>query len=73
MLWLFPKPPAPARLLRALVCGSYTVNRNGGPLVLQLRVSIGVAEFAPGDTTTLLLDRADAAMYAGKGEARRRA
>jgi diguanylate cyclase (GGDEF)-like protein len=48
-------------------CGSYTINRDCGPLVLMIRASIGLAEFAAPDSITQLLHRADAAMYDSKG------
>jgi len=59
------------------VCGSYTVERDRGPLVLRVRASVGLVEFRAPETMTQLLDRADAAMYANKpvgsnGDARRR-
>ncbi len=48
-------------------CGSYTIKRDCGPLVLMIRASIGLAEFAPPDSIIQLLHRADAAMYDSKG------
>jgi diguanylate cyclase (GGDEF)-like protein len=53
------------------VCGSYTVNREAHPLVLRIRASIGLAEFAAAETMNQLIDRADSAMYGNKPEARR--
>lgn len=48
------------------VCGTYTVNRDCGPLMLTIRASIGLSEFAASDSMTQLLHRADAAMYESK-------
>jgi len=52
--------------VRKWVCGSYSITRESGTLKLPVLASIGLAEFAPGETMKQLLQRADAAMYANK-------
>ncbi|KAA6465086.1 GGDEF domain-containing protein [Acidobacteria bacterium AB60] len=59
--------------VREWVCGAYTIQRKGGPVVLRMGATIGLAAFTRRETMTQLIDRADAAMYAGKSEARRKA
>jgi diguanylate cyclase (GGDEF)-like protein len=52
------------------VCGNYTVQTSSGPVKLSLNVSIGVAEYAPGESLKELVARADDAMYEHKGISR---
>ncbi len=56
--------------LEAWVCGSYTVTGNGGPIVLRVDASFGLAERQPEETMKELIDRADAEMYQHKAEFR---
>jgi diguanylate cyclase (GGDEF)-like protein len=52
------------------VCGSYTVQGSTGAARLTLDISVGVAEYNPGEPVKELLARADSAMYEQKGIAR---
>ncbi|MDR3773502.1 MAG: GGDEF domain-containing protein [Terracidiphilus sp.] len=52
--------------LSAWVCQDYAVKTRTGPMKLNVNASIGLAEFAPGETMKDLLARADAAMYERK-------
>ncbi len=49
------------------VCGSYTVKGSTGVTKLSLNISIGLAEYKPGELIKELLARADDAMYEHKG------
>jgi diguanylate cyclase (GGDEF)-like protein len=53
--------------LRNWVCGSYTVEGSAGATKLNLNISIGLAEYQPGEPLKELLARADDAMYEHKG------
>jgi diguanylate cyclase (GGDEF)-like protein len=57
--------------LRNWVCGSYTVQGSSGATKLSLNISIGLAEYQPGEPVKELLTRADDAMYEHKGIARK--
>jgi diguanylate cyclase (GGDEF)-like protein len=48
------------------VCGRYKVQGGSGAKNLNIRASIGLAEYIPGETMKAILDRADAAMYRNK-------
>lgn len=65
-----PQATAQVERVGKWVCGSYVVQGMGGPLKLSLSASIGLAEYRPRDTAKELLDRADAAMYRRKTQAR---
>jgi diguanylate cyclase (GGDEF)-like protein len=56
--------------LRDWVCGNYQVSGKSGPVSLQIKASIGVAEHVPPETMNQLLARADAAMYEVKAVSR---
>jgi diguanylate cyclase (GGDEF)-like protein len=56
--------------MREWFCGNYTVTGNRGSWKIRVEVSIGVAEFQPGETMKQLVDRADADMYKQKVHAR---
>ncbi len=56
--------------LRQWVCGDYTVAGKTGAIRLRLDASIGLAEYAPGESMKALVARADAAMYACKANGR---
>jgi diguanylate cyclase len=58
--------------LRDWVCGNYQVNGKSGPVSLQIKASIGVAEHVPPETMNQLLARADAAMYEVKAASRKK-
>jgi diguanylate cyclase (GGDEF)-like protein len=67
-----PHAQAQVDRVRQWVCGSYSLSRQNGPLKLLVRASIGLAEFAPGESIKQLLERADAGMYADKMSAPKR-
>lgn len=52
--------------LRNWVCGNYTVQGSAGATKLTLNISIGTAEYRPGESIKELLARADGAMYEQK-------
>lgn len=52
--------------LRNWVCGNYTVQGRAGSQKIRVDASIGLAEYLPGETAKMLLDRADAEMYLRK-------
>jgi len=52
--------------LRVWVCGDYQLKQSWGGMKLSVAASIGLAEFAAGETMKDLLARADASMYAQK-------
>lgn len=55
---------------RVWVCGSCGVQARSGPTKLKVEASIGLAERQPGENMKVLLERADAAMYACKSASR---
>ena len=59
--------------IRQWVFGEYAVRAARGkePLKVNVEAAVGLAEWVPGETLEELLKRADAAMYADKGAARR--
>ncbi len=69
-----PRVEAEAQMDRVnkWVCGSYTVEANGAEIKLRVDASIGVAEYAPEETTKQLLERADREMYRQKARVRER-
>jgi diguanylate cyclase (GGDEF)-like protein len=56
--------------LRNWVSGDYTIQRGEGVVKLGLSISIGVAQYRPGETIKQMLSRADEAMYEDKGASR---
>lgn len=52
--------------LEKWVCGSYTLETPEGAVSLEVRASIGVAEYEPDEDMKHLLSRADKAMYGKK-------
>jgi diguanylate cyclase (GGDEF)-like protein len=56
--------------LRKWVCGNYTIEGSSGPTKLDLNISVGLAEYKPGEAMKALLARADDAMYEHKGISR---
>ncbi len=48
------------------VCGNYTLQAHGTEIPVQIAASIGVAQWAVGESLEQLLDRADTAMYQKK-------
>lgn len=65
-----PEAESQIERLRKWVCGSYTLEHNTGPVKLNVRASIGLAEWMPPENMKDLLDRADAEMYKNKAENR---
>ena len=61
-----PEAPVQIESLAVRVCRSYRVEARDGQRDLTVNASIGLAEYAPGDTIKELLTRADEAMYARK-------
>lgn len=59
--------------LRNWVCGNYTVQGSAGATKVILNLSIGTAEYRPGEPIKELLARADDAMYEHKGISRKAA
>jgi diguanylate cyclase (GGDEF)-like protein len=64
--YALPEANIQADRLMKWVCGNYTVQAPSGPMKLRVDVSIGLAEYVPGETMRDLLARADAAMYQHK-------
>ncbi len=58
--------------LQAWVCGNYTVSGNGGPVLLRVDASFGLAERQREERMTELIARADTEMYRNKAEFRAR-
>lgn len=52
------------------VCGSYNLEGIASPVKVDVRASIGLAEWNPPESMKQLLDRADAEMYRNKSAAR---
>jgi diguanylate cyclase (GGDEF)-like protein len=53
--------------MRPWVFGTYEIDLGGGKLSIVVSASIGMAEWAPGETILQVLKRADADMYRDKG------
>ena len=53
--------------MRPWVFGTYEIDLGGGKLSIVVTASIGMAEWAPGETILQVLKRADADMYRDKG------
>jgi len=60
------------RIRAAIVGAAWEVGSEDGPHPVRLTISMGVAEFRPGDTPESLVQRADAALYRAKQEGRDR-
>jgi diguanylate cyclase len=58
--------------IRATVAGKSVTNRRTGKVLGQVTLSIGVAEYVPGETAHALVNRADEALYRAKGQGRNR-
>lgn len=56
--------------LRKAVATKDVVNRNTGDKLGRITMSVGVAEFLPGENLTDLIERADAALYTAKHNGR---
>lgn len=56
--------------LRKAVASKDVVNRNSGEKLSRITMSVGVAEYAPGENITELIERADAALYTAKHNGR---
>ena len=61
-----------AERVRQAVAGRQITNRATGEVLSGLTVSIGVAQFAPGETLARLIERCDRALYAAKRGGRNR-
>jgi diguanylate cyclase len=61
-----------AEEIRALVAAKKVVNRRTGEALGQITLSIGVAEYRPGETPSDLIHRADEALYLAKKNGRDR-
>lgn len=59
--------------LRKSVATKDVINRATGEKLARITVSIGVAEFVPGEKTNELIERADAALYTAKHNGRNQA
>ncbi len=56
--------------LRKTVATKDVINRNTGEKLARITMSVGVAEFVPGETINDLIERADAALYTAKHNGR---
>ncbi|MCB9988100.1 MAG: GGDEF domain-containing protein [Rhodospirillales bacterium] len=56
--------------LRKAMASKDVVNRNSGEKLARITMSIGVAEYVPGEKTASLIERADAALYTAKHNGR---
>ena len=56
--------------LRKTVATKDVINRSTGEKLGRITMSVGVAEFTPGEKTTDLIERADAALYTAKHNGR---
>lgn len=56
--------------LRKAVATKDVINRATGERMARITISIGVAEFSPGEKITELIERADSALYAAKHNGR---
>jgi diguanylate cyclase len=61
-----------ARQMCERLAGQRLVKRGNGQAVGQITMSIGVAEYTPGEKGTTLIERADAALYEAKRTGRNR-
>lgn len=61
-----------AELIRRSVAERPIVRRTNGELLSKVTVSIGVAQFAPGEPMSALLERCDQALYFAKRRGRNR-
>ncbi|QOY85336.1 GGDEF domain-containing protein [Paludibaculum fermentans] len=57
---------ARTRLLQQNLSGEYSIRLSGKSLRIQLTVSIGIAEYRPGETVNQLMTRADESLYTHK-------
>ncbi len=57
---------ARARVLQQNLSGDYSIRVNGKPLRIQLSLSIGIAEYRPGESADQLMTRADESLYTQK-------
>jgi diguanylate cyclase len=63
---------AVAERIRQSVAECRITRRSTGQLLPAMTVSIGVAQFRPGETTTQLIERCDGALYLAKRTGRNR-
>lgn len=74
---LLPRTDLPAALrvaehVRQSVMGKELIKRSTGERLGRITISIGCAMLRPGDTSDLIIDRADQAMYLAKRQGRNR-
>lgn len=62
-----------AERIRRSIAECKITRRSSGQVLPQITVSIGVAQFQPGESMTDLLERCDRALYCAKGAGRNRA
>lgn len=55
-----------SRMLEQTLCGDYSIHVEGRPLRIRLTLSIGIAEYRPGETVDQLMARADQSLYTHK-------
>lgn len=56
--------------LRKAIAGKDVINRTTGEKLARITMSVGVAEYTPGEDTRDLIERADAALYTAKHNGR---
>jgi diguanylate cyclase len=65
-----PAGVAVGNSLRKAVATKDVINRSSGEKLGRITMSVGVAEFTPGEKITDLIERADAALYTAKHNGR---
>jgi diguanylate cyclase len=66
-----PEASAQTARLSKWICGNYNVQGRSGPRTLKIDASIGLAEYAHGESMKDLLARADTAMYLQKAASKK--
>ena len=59
-----------AERIRTTVAGCHLTRRSTGESLPDISVSIGVAQFRPGESMATLIERCDRALYKAKGQGR---